>query len=230
MCFSGSCQSTATSFCTPTVACGTVIFVNATLVTFLQSPERSGPNKYRHAWFCFFFFFFPLLYFQHMLAKPPDPKAVFIHYKIRNEIYLESGGMPSMNCARMQTHSGGKQNKNKPAWKNLLLHLWNPLNIISRMFFISLEISTRDLLLFGSGGNHCEPFISLLTLCTTTSWQALHWINHGYWLGRHANACTRTFWGLFLDCQAHFNKDSFMWVIVHASSHLHPPTPPTLRK
>lgn len=41
-------------FCTPTVACGTIIFVNATLVTFCQSPERSGPNKYRHGWFCLF--------------------------------------------------------------------------------------------------------------------------------------------------------------------------------
>lgn len=56
-------------------------------------------------------------------------------------MYLESGGMPSMNCARMQTHAGGK----KPAWKNVLLHLWNPLNIISRMcfFYFFRNISQR---------------------------------------------------------------------------------------
>lgn len=93
MCFSGSCQSTATLFCTPTVACGTIIFVNATLVTFLQSPERSGLNKHRHAWFRYFF----PLYFQHMLVKPI--RSILEHHTIRNETYLESGRVPSMNCA-----------------------------------------------------------------------------------------------------------------------------------
>lgn len=58
ICFSASCQSEATFFCTPTVACGTVIFVNATLVTFRKSPERSEPNKHRHGWFRLFFTLF----------------------------------------------------------------------------------------------------------------------------------------------------------------------------
>lgn len=78
ICFSGSCQSMATFFCTPTVACGTVIFVNAMLVTFRKSPEQSGPNKHRHGWFRLFFTLFSVQW-------NPDPKAVFIHYQIRNE-------------------------------------------------------------------------------------------------------------------------------------------------
>lgn len=58
ICFSGSCQSMATFFCTPTVACGTVIFVNATLVKFRKSSKQSRPNKHRHGWFRVFFTLF----------------------------------------------------------------------------------------------------------------------------------------------------------------------------
>lgn len=81
ICFSASCQSEGTFFCTPTVACGTVIFVNATLVTFCKSPERSGPNKHRHGWFHLFF----TLFSGHSEWNP-DPKAVFKLHQIRKWI------------------------------------------------------------------------------------------------------------------------------------------------
>lgn len=58
ICFSARCQSEATFFCTPTVACGTIIFVNAMLVTFCKGPEWSRPNKHRHGWFRLFFTLF----------------------------------------------------------------------------------------------------------------------------------------------------------------------------
>lgn len=80
ICFSASCQSEAILFCTPTVACGTVIFVDATPVTFRKSPERSGPNKHRHGWFCLF-----CTLFSGHSSWNPDPEAVFRHYQIRNE-------------------------------------------------------------------------------------------------------------------------------------------------
>lgn len=102
ICFSASCQSKAAFFsCTPTVACGTVIFVNATLVTFCKSPERSRPNKHRHGWFRLFF----TLLSGHS-SWNPDPKALFRHCQIRNEskANLESGWVPSVNRPQKQPH------------------------------------------------------------------------------------------------------------------------------
>lgn len=65
---------------TPTVAPGTVIFVNATPVASQNSPEWSGPNKHRHGRFRLFFTLFP----GHGEWRP-DPGAAFKHSRIAGQ-------------------------------------------------------------------------------------------------------------------------------------------------
>lgn len=92
--FSGSCQREATICRTPTVACGTVIFVNATPATFWKGPLLTDMVNSA----CF------ALYFQDTASekkkKNPDPEAISRHYQIRNESQAnsQSGCMPSVNC------------------------------------------------------------------------------------------------------------------------------------
>lgn len=69
------------SFRTPTVASGTVVFVNATPVVSYKSPEWSGPDKHRHGGFRLFFPLFP-----GRGEWSPDSEATFKHYHIRKWI------------------------------------------------------------------------------------------------------------------------------------------------
>lgn len=86
---------------TPTVASGTVIFVNATPVASHNSPEWSGPNKHRHGRFCLFF----TLFSGHG-EWSPDPEATFKHYQIRNESQANSESrLSSRDCLQRQTRT-----------------------------------------------------------------------------------------------------------------------------
>lgn len=79
---------------TPTVASGTVVFVNATPVASYKSPEWSGPDKHRHGRFRLFF----TLFSGHG-EQSPDSEAAFKHYQIRNDSQASSqSGLASMNC------------------------------------------------------------------------------------------------------------------------------------
>lgn len=205
-------------FCTPTVACGTIIFVNATLVTFCQSPEWSQPNKYRHGWFCLFCTLFSehgsesmiqkqCLYTTRLEMKPIQKVAkcpqwnVFISKQSVKEFnfHLQLKDCPSIS-------------------RKLILYVITCKQIAKFWLFNSVD----------SNWNRCVPFITLLTLCTTTSWQVLHWINHGYWLADKQKSVSGHCEICFLSTSS-FQQGLFHVKILHAPS-FQPHSPAQNRK
>lgn len=201
------------SFRTPTVASGTVVFVNATPVVSYKSPEWSGPDKHRHGGFRLFFTLFP-----GRGEWSPDSEATFKHYHIRKwSQFREQAVLDDLpgeaNLDRSPEERKVRKRKKK---KTFDLHdLWNDCKSrFNNMFLIFRTFAHYSLLALVKTKPPClcghwyKPvFASRQPIHTSHFFLTATSLNKSWLLiNMHTTVCTSTAWALFLECQTHLTR------------------------